>query len=663
MSESSTIVKRHIEKRCILCRSSTDDESRLGPKYKLEPDDLVVHYFCLLFACSLIEKGSEGEGILGFLKDDILKEVRRARLLKCVFCKENGAASGCCIPKCKNAFHFSCGLDNDVLSQFKNPNYHSYCSDHRPVQTFASLSRVPHDCKICCQSVRPELDPRGLTFVQAPCCKFLMHRHCLQRDASLKSFDTFKCPNCGNTEGDFLAEMRDFGIYIPKVVGGNKLQAVAVETDECDLCSTAIHDELRLGPKYQLGELDVHYFCLLFAYGVTRGPDRRVGILGFSAEEIREAVEDAKERLCVFCSELGATSNCCEAGCQVSFHYPCGLENGVLSQFKSNQYDTYCLKHRPRQRGLDNLMKQPDLKCPSCNRKLGPDPMGAKFLLAPCCKRVFHHLCLQKRALKMIKEKSSFNCSCNKNKVIFIREMLYFGLYIPGNPTYLVRTDGTGPAFSEENANQEQDFPMDQSDDSTADEPAGEMGPESDMRPPSDSLNQMDDGSDADQEPIGSMDESPGWQTPKINQIELPEVRSNEIICGRVNDGAGSSWMDTNSNTNIVVKTEEDEEIQFLRKVENSREGSYQIAIKKAREIISSPFVQPNGRVRVKICRVCGHFMLAVGQSSYDHETSNHRSLARTGRDLFEEEELLEEVAVLILARQILELNSRNFVQ
>lgn len=114
---------------------------------------------------------------------------------------------------------------------------------------------------------------------------------------------------------------------------------VVIKSEECDLCSTDVHDELRLGPKFQLEELDVHYFCLLFAYGLTRGHDRRVGILGFEKEDIKEAIEQATERVCVFCNELGATSNCCQSDCQVSFHYPCGLENGVLSLFKDNQYE------------------------------------------------------------------------------------------------------------------------------------------------------------------------------------------------------------------------------------------------------------------------------------------------------------------------------------
>lgn len=119
MSESR--MKIHREEKCILCHSPNDDERHLGPKYRL--DDTVVHYFCLLFACGLIERGRPEEGILGFKKNDILKEVKRAKLLKCVFCQKDGAASACCNHLCQNTFHFTCGLENDILFQFKSPQY------------------------------------------------------------------------------------------------------------------------------------------------------------------------------------------------------------------------------------------------------------------------------------------------------------------------------------------------------------------------------------------------------------------------------------------------------------------------------------------------------------------------------------------------------------
>lgn len=115
-------------------------------------------------------------------------------------------------------------------------------------------------------------------------------------------------------------------------VGVEKSQGVMMKPDECDLCRTTIHDELRLGPKLQLDSLNMHYFCYFFTYGLRWRGKRKPS---FRVQDIVEAVEDAKEQECVFCKGFGATSNCCQSKCEVSYHYPCGLENGILSQFIS----------------------------------------------------------------------------------------------------------------------------------------------------------------------------------------------------------------------------------------------------------------------------------------------------------------------------------------
>lgn len=138
----------------------------------------------------------------------------------------------------------------------------------------------------------------------------------------------------------------------------------------------------------------------------------------------------------------------------------------------------------------------------------------------------------------------------------------------------------------------------------------------------------------------------------RISNEKQSSVKMSDII--------RPSRMGTNSQSGDVPvppQPEEDEEIQFLRKIENSREGPYQTAIQRARKMLPNAFVQQNGRVHVKICKVCGYFTYAEGPSSYDHEVSQHRTLMKAGGNLFEEEELRENVAVLIMARQILGLN------
>ena len=57
----------------------------LGPLYRL--GQCVAHLHCLMFSSGLIQGGEEGDGILGFLPDDITRELQRGAKLKCAFCK------------------------------------------------------------------------------------------------------------------------------------------------------------------------------------------------------------------------------------------------------------------------------------------------------------------------------------------------------------------------------------------------------------------------------------------------------------------------------------------------------------------------------------------------------------------------------------------------
>jgi len=36
---------------------------------------------------------------------------------------------------------------------------------------------------------------------------------------------------------------------------------------------------------------------------------------------------------CRFCNNVGASIGCCVKSCRMSFHFPCGIANGVLAQY------------------------------------------------------------------------------------------------------------------------------------------------------------------------------------------------------------------------------------------------------------------------------------------------------------------------------------------
>ena len=69
-----------VEAACSFCGSSQP---------VLPCDSLVTgeagtaHYFCLLFSSGLEQRGGEGEGLRGFLAQDIRRELRRGQRLKC----------------------------------------------------------------------------------------------------------------------------------------------------------------------------------------------------------------------------------------------------------------------------------------------------------------------------------------------------------------------------------------------------------------------------------------------------------------------------------------------------------------------------------------------------------------------------------------------------
>ncbi|ODM91913.1 G2/M phase-specific E3 ubiquitin-protein ligase [Orchesella cincta] len=207
--ESSTLTTIKVEDAnhvCVLCRSPKVDELRLGPLYFGE--DLTAHYFCLLFAAGLVQKGDDSEGILGFLPVDIKQEAKRAFRLKCVFCRSIGAASGCCEKKCKTSFHFRCGLDNGIAYHFMG-NYECYCVNHAK---FTPAKEPPPDqeCPVCLCTIS-----KGESSVSASCCKSaVFHKECIQQMAFSAGY-FFKCPTC-NAQPNFQEEMRKQGVFVPE---------------------------------------------------------------------------------------------------------------------------------------------------------------------------------------------------------------------------------------------------------------------------------------------------------------------------------------------------------------------------------------------------------------------------------------------------------------
>ncbi|XP_063049087.1 PHD finger protein 11 [Engraulis encrasicolus] len=79
--------------RCVLCQQSEED-SVTGPLATKE--DVTAHHNCLLYASGIYCVNSPlFDDLFGFSVEDVRKEKRRGKRLRCVECKLPGATAGC----------------------------------------------------------------------------------------------------------------------------------------------------------------------------------------------------------------------------------------------------------------------------------------------------------------------------------------------------------------------------------------------------------------------------------------------------------------------------------------------------------------------------------------------------------------------------------------
>ncbi|KAG5322009.1 G2E3 ligase, partial [Acromyrmex heyeri] len=249
---------------CSFCNLAEDNELEYGKIY--EHNGIATHYYCLLLSSNMEQKGNDDEGILGFLAEDIQKELRRGKRLVCSYCKKQGATLGCCNVRCKRIFHFPCGMKAGSLHQFFG-EFRSYCINHRPKQkideqVLKQAAAVDVMCYICYDKVNTNDFVKTLW---APCCKkdAWFHRICVQVSLNMASYyffnmntdlyiqDSlifqqlalsagyfFKCPLCNNKK-DFQKSMLEYGIFVPSQDASWELEPNAFEEllyrhDQCD---------------------------------------------------------------------------------------------------------------------------------------------------------------------------------------------------------------------------------------------------------------------------------------------------------------------------------------------------------------------------------------------------------------------------------------------
>ncbi|KFW07469.1 G2/M phase-specific E3 ubiquitin-protein ligase, partial [Eurypyga helias] len=190
----------------------------------------------------------------------------------------------------------------------------------------------------------------------------------------------------------------------------------------CMLCGRAEADPDLCGRKMEKQDICAHEFCLFFANEIFH-PGCKDGVL---LKDVRRAIKRAARKHCFVCGETGAAITCHETGCDRSFHLPCAVEGGCVTQF-FGLYRSFCWEHRPEQAVEASPEENtPGLIC------LEPVEENKSYstMVCPACKHAwFHRGCMQKQALHA--GFSSFRCPHCQNEYRFLMEILTMGIRIP----------------------------------------------------------------------------------------------------------------------------------------------------------------------------------------------------------------------------------------
>ncbi|XP_049682995.1 G2/M phase-specific E3 ubiquitin-protein ligase-like [Accipiter gentilis] len=209
-------------------------------------------------------------------------------------------------------------------------------------------------------------------------------------------------------------------------MSASKQQAPDSMEQACLLCRRAEADPGLCGDKVEKRGLCAHVFCLLFASGLFQRGAREAGLVGFLPEDIRRTVARAAQKHCFVCGESGAAISCWRGSCERSFHLPCAVEGGCVTQF-ALQYRAFCWEHRPEQ--AVEAVPEENTTCLIC-LDLVEERKSYGTMVCPACKHAwFHRGCIQGQAL--CAGISCFQCPLCRDRDHFLSQMLTMGIRIP----------------------------------------------------------------------------------------------------------------------------------------------------------------------------------------------------------------------------------------
>uniref|UniRef100_A0A8B9TMG8 PHD-type domain-containing protein n=1 Tax=Anas platyrhynchos TaxID=8839 RepID=A0A8B9TMG8_ANAPL len=96
----------------------------------------------------------------------------------------------------------------------------------------------------------------------------------------------------------------------------------------CRLCQRADDNPEVFGETCQQDGLCIHENCLVSRQGV-----QPPGFFGFLFPDIHQELQRVAQKTCCICWQQGASVTCQVRRCPRNFHFPCGIEQGCISQF------------------------------------------------------------------------------------------------------------------------------------------------------------------------------------------------------------------------------------------------------------------------------------------------------------------------------------------
>lgn len=139
-----------------------------------------------------------------------------------------------------------------------------------------------------------------------------------------------------------------------------------------------------------------------FASGMGQNGEENEGIRGFLICDILSEVKRSRRGklpVCISCKKKGASVGCAVKSCRQVGHYPCLKELGGFVFQCYDRFETFCPRHRPKQRVLSSssLPIHSDAHtCCICLSRIECEP-SFKELYCPSCKTFLHRDCLQVR--------------------------------------------------------------------------------------------------------------------------------------------------------------------------------------------------------------------------------------------------------------------------